>query len=1138
MAVRTYDGDRLRVVAASGYLVEPLAGPSGRRTARGARTGIGLPTGPITIDNAADQPDAVVAALAGQGFTLVDTPVSLRRDPAVTRRSATPTRIHSEVDADEDAVLLTEQDGYYTWVEPSARSDAVRHHVSNRSPLERPRATREITFEVYPDGAPGSRRGLAKLALGPLRTFVLKYVARAVTGKAINYLESHVATQLLQLNGSDPTTWTPLRALDGVPKDRPARVLLFVHGTFSSTAGGFGALAAHPAGKDMLERAIAAYDLVIGFDHRTLSVDPAANAADLIGALRALDWPHPPLFDMICHSRGALVTRCLIEEALPQSDWGAGVDRVVFVGGTNAGTELAAFGNWKRLVDIYTNLAAAAARLVPEQLAATILAEGIKTVGALVKALISYAVDEDGVPGLAAMTPAGPVVTELNKPQPGQPLAGTTAWYVIAGNFEPKLLGDGAPPLPARFLLTLADGVIDSLMRHLANDLVVDTASMSAIDVPVGTPSGFVREIFAFDKAAHVYHTVYFQQSETAAKLVEWLALPPKQATRAARRQPQRRTAAKRGSVRGVPNRIPSGAQVLAADGLGRPTTTGVAVLGHRDVGGRFPTSGAVLIPDRFPDVAMLAPDPGGEGRSRTAPNAPRPRKASRPASTPAPPVTAHFRASMAAEATIDQLCVLTVNIGREAFAATTGSTAQGQATVDTARKITVQAVVKANAEVAGLDRADIDVPAPGSPCELYFDIRPLAPGEGEVHVVARQGPVALLTLVLKPTFVAAGTGATHVVAASAEGVATQAPKTCVKQWLRISERIVGTETYYDYELESSDPQILSTRYSSPRLRGNPEDYVNGIYERIEQRFVGNAGDAAAFARELRALGGELFDELIPRELGDLLWKHKKDLQNVLVLSDEPFIPWELVHLKETARLPDQSWFLAQLGSMRWLQGTYPPSVLTHRKARVVAPVYPIDELRLDATAGEAAFVRSELGARTLAADSASVLAAISKPGAFDVLHFSGHGAADGRSPRILLTGRVEGNTYVPDSLDGTTVGQHVALVPEKGPVKNSRPLIVLNACQAGRSAPQVTHIGGFAHAFLGGGAGAFISSMWSVGDAPAKAFTEALYGSLRKGKTLARASVDAREAARAAGDEATWLAYVVYGDPCAKLVD
>jgi CHAT domain-containing protein len=89
----------------------------------------------------------------------------------------------------------------------------------------------------------------------------------------------------------------------------------------------------------------------------------------------------------------------------------------------------------------------------------------------------------------------------------------------------------------------------------------------------------------------------------------------------------------------------------------------------------------------------------------------------------------------------------------------------------------------------------------------------------------------------------------------------------------------------------------------------------------------------------------------------------------------------------------------------------------------------------------------------------------------------------------------------------------------------------VLNACQVARQGWHLTSAGGFADAFLRAGAGGFVGTLWAVGDAPARTFTETFYHALMAGKTFAESAIAARQAARDAGD-ATWLAYAVYGHP------
>ena len=101
------------------------------------------------------------------------------------------------------------------------------------------------------------------------------------------------------------------------------------------------------AGDEFLARAIEPYAAVIGFDHRTLSVDPLANAKVLLALLRAPEAQCVE-FDVICHSRGGLVVRSLVEYLLPSAAWSGSINKVVFVAVPNAGTNLAEPQRWSK----------------------------------------------------------------------------------------------------------------------------------------------------------------------------------------------------------------------------------------------------------------------------------------------------------------------------------------------------------------------------------------------------------------------------------------------------------------------------------------------------------------------------------------------------------------------------------------------------------------------------------------------------------------------------------------------------------------------------------------------------------------------------------------------------------------------
>ena len=108
-------------------------------------------------------------------------------------------------------------------------------------------------------------------------------------------------------------------------------------------------------GRDFLEAALHTYDAVIGYDHRTLTIDPRENAKDLMTRLSVHVTGQPMILDIITHSRGGLTTRSLLEYELPQSNWNGSVDKVVFVASTNGGTRLADPARWIDLIDLTTN---------------------------------------------------------------------------------------------------------------------------------------------------------------------------------------------------------------------------------------------------------------------------------------------------------------------------------------------------------------------------------------------------------------------------------------------------------------------------------------------------------------------------------------------------------------------------------------------------------------------------------------------------------------------------------------------------------------------------------------------------------------------------------------------------------------
>jgi hypothetical protein len=278
---------------------------------------------------------------------------------------------------------------------------------------------------------------------------------------------------------------------DGWRRLSAGRALLFVHGTFSRAHSAFGTMP-----RDFIETLHQRYEgRVFALDHFTLSQDPRQNVDWLLDRLPGdvrLD------LDIICHSRGGLVSRVLSEK---QGELNTGsrslrVGRVIFVGSPNAGTVLADPAHMGDLIDTYTNLL----NFIPDAGVSDMLA-GVVTVA---KTLAVGAVG--GLKGLQSMQPAGPFGKWLNSG--GR--AGDTRYFALSSDFTPSDSG----------LVHLAKNRLMDLVFKGPNDLVVPTDGVFAEN-----GSGFfpIEDRLVFTGSDSVAHTAFFTKRAVREKIMEWI---------------------------------------------------------------------------------------------------------------------------------------------------------------------------------------------------------------------------------------------------------------------------------------------------------------------------------------------------------------------------------------------------------------------------------------------------------------------------------------------------------------------------------------------------------------------------------------------------------------------------------------
>ena len=511
-------------------------------------------------------------------------------------------------------------------------------------------------------------------------------------------------------------------------------------------------------------------------------------------------------------------------------------------------------------------------------------------------------------------------------------------------------------------------------------------------------------------------------------------------------------------------------------------------------------------------------------------------------------PGVCNAMAEMPAEVEIGKPTLVTVTLSAEALAITIGALqAGGQFVPQAGKPIVVEVMPRAGfklaSEVPEDSRAELkDPPLAGSPITVDVNVVATDLGLGEIWVIVRQGAVRALTLTLRPNVVTALRGEARKAVAKSGKVPAGDDLADVAT-LEISQQRNGDETRFVFRVNA--PRYALNRFESAPLKGDLEAWIEGLYKDIQEAWVGSDSSMQIFHDALRAKGKALFQQLVPESLRKLLWKihSEEELSSILVLSDEPFVPWEIVYLEGIDDGKTKPCFFGELGLCRWLFGAVPATRIEVRRgrARYVIPHYPDDRYRLVAAETvEEPMVKTTINASRIEPHYPMVKEALNGSG-IDLFHFAGHGGAEFRridNAIMLLEGDIVDQEYQTEPLMARTVDSEAVLRGKDG----RRPLVMLNACQVGRIGFELTSLGGFAAAFLGiregdgdaiGKAGAFVGPLWSVGDAPASHFAKGFYDVLVApgGGTMRDAAVAGRKAAREAGD-ATWLAYAVYAHP------
>jgi hypothetical protein len=345
----------------------------------------------------------------------------------------------------------------------------------------------------------------------------------------------------------------------------------------------------------------------------------------------------------------------------------------------------------------------------------------------------------------------------------------------------------------------------------------------------------------------------------------------------------------------------------------------------------------------------------------------------------------------------------------------------------------------------------------------------------------------------------------------------------------------------YEFILDSGDGVYQRRELGRVTLKSDPRGFFKTLMEELSSSAKVVADERTpqqdTGARErLRELGARLWDELVPPEFKAEYRSGKLDAykgKTLMITSDEPWIPWEMVRPFERAggQLLYNDPPLCELFRLsRWLVGNGAHGALTVKQGVVVAPRDNLASVQEEINYFKQVATRG--GQWSVPVLTVAEVRDKLEAGSAELFHFSCHGnfKADDADESLL---KLEGGFLAPNNIR----------FAERLGLAESAPLVFLNACHAGQAGYTMTRLGGWAQAFLAVGATAFIGSLWEINDKLAAMFAREFYDRLwglngQASQTVGEAFHGARMALKTVdAANPTWLAYVLYGDPNARIV-
>lgn len=913
-------------------------------------------------------------------------------------------------------------------------------------------------------------RKIFKVLVLPVAAPLLEKPVQSIVGK----IEQKYRSNLVWAPTPSSYQATPAEPFTDWTSLGGKRALLLVHGIFGSVEGMLSGLP-----RSFMEELHARYEgRVLAFNHLSVTASPEDNARFFLGEAKRAAPTAQLEFDILCHSHGGIVSRTLAERAaalLP--DHNCRFRKVFFVATPNNGSALGDPEHMVDMLDVFTNLLTS----FPDGP----IMYSIEILLGIVK-LLAYS-SERSLPGLRAMGTKDYIQQVLNRgtePSPARYAAATA-------NYSPHPESDNGF-FTGPFAQKIADRIFRQEAGPVLNDLVVPEQGVYQSN---GHPSFPIANTLRFGASDHVWHSGFFRRPETLAAIRHHLEMPASAET----------------------------AVNLRADRLSRGEETA------QPLPPKKPSRGGLrgIVTDRAPwtDSPRSSPEADSDGASTTGKLE----------------VRRFPRIDFPSMVVDGQQTELVVRLDMP----TDTDARDGVLTLEIAEAetgIALSAILKAPGFViVGEYCREMMVGRQRDAATetVSFVLKAKPPGARPVRrtitVEFWRGNDAIGEATCVATVVPADYNHVIVDGVQPDRAAIQIPAVR-RQDCDLAIMVRGDGPRYELSLRCWAPGEEYPDKEAGILVFNAADlpiYTHQILDDKFQSYPAADLDDVQFDAALSSWNAEYMEYL--RSFGQTLWQMlpvefrneylrlRNSIRSMVVYSNDLVFPWELVQPHEVV---DGKFYLYDFLGAGHVLGRWQPKLGLRPKQQrvavagfaVVRPRYKIGDL--DWADDEVKTLRDMFpGAIQVEPVTATTINGLMNRNDIQLVHFTGHGDYQANSDLNAL--RLEDGNFASIRMLGTRLGHE------------AQPILYLNACSLGKTAPVPGRLGGFAANCLAGGWSGVIAPYWLINDESAARFSQLLYAKLKAHRSIGEALQELRAEHQ---DDPMFLAYSYVGDPWVRL--